>query len=324
MGMDLLDSMRLFVRILERGSFSAAASDIGIPRATATNAVKALEARLGVRLLQRTTRHVSATSEGEVYGRKCRAFLADLEAMEDEFTTSSVRGHLRIDVHGNLFRQLLLTPFGEFTRQHPELTLHIGDGDRLVDLVREGVDCVIRAGDQTDSGMIVRRLALLDEVTVASPVYLSRHGIPRSIDDLTIQGHKMVGFVSSRTGSTMPLEFTEGDEIRFVTLPSPLTIASSDTSAALARAGYGLTQAPRFRFEEELASGALIEVLPGNPPSPTPLSVLYPSQRHLSRRLRVFIDWLVEVFERRSGSPIQHLSHNADELLGKSSSKTVV
>lgn len=299
--MDLLDSMRLFVRIVERGSFSAAASDIGIPRATATNTVKALEARLGVRLLQRTTRHVSATSEGEVYGQKCRAFLADLEAMEDEFTTSSVRGHLRIDVHGNLFRQLLLPQFAEFTARHPELTLHIGDGDRLVDLVREGVDCVVRAGEQTDSGMIVRRLVLLEEVTVASPDYLARHGVPRCIEDLAEQGHKMIGFVSSRTGATLPLEFTEAGSVRYVTLPSPLTIASSDTSAALARAGYGLTQAPRFRFEQDLASGTLVEVLPKHPPTPTPISVLYPSQRHVSRRLRVFIDWLIEVFEERSG-----------------------
>ncbi len=112
----------------------------------------------------------------------------------------------------------------------------------------------------------------------------------------------MIGFVSSRTGATLPREFTEAGSVRHVTLPSPLTIASSDTSAALARAGYGLTQAPRFRFEQELSSGALIEVLPKHPPTPTPISVLYPSQSHVSRRLRVFIDWLVEVFEGESGS----------------------
>ncbi|QOG07390.1 LysR family transcriptional regulator [Aureimonas sp. OT7] len=295
--MDLLQSMRLFVRIVERGSFSEAANDIGIPRATATNAIKALERRLGVRLLQRTTRHVAPTSEGETYAQRCRAFLSDLEAMEDEFTTSAVRGHLRIDVHGNLFRQLLLPRFGEFTAQHPELTLHIGDGDRLVDLVREGVDCVVRAGEQSDSGMIGRRLALMEEVTVASPSYLAAHGVPLIIDDLERQGHKMIGFVSSRTGLTLPLEFTEAGATRLITLSSPLTVTSSDTSAALVREGYGLTQAPRFRFEDDLASGALIEVLPQNPPTPTPLSVLYPSQRYVSRRLRVFIDWLVQVFD---------------------------
>jgi DNA-binding transcriptional LysR family regulator len=297
--MDLLQSMRLFVRIVERGSFSEAANDIGIPRATATNAIKALERRLGVRLLQRTTRHVAPTAEGETYAQRCRALLSDLEAMEDEFTTSAVKGHLRIDVHGNLFRQLLLPRFCEFTAQHPELTLHIGDGDRLVDLVREGVDCVVRAGEQSDSGMIGRRLALLEEVTVASPSYLAEHGTPLVIDDLQRQGHKMIGFVSSRTGFALPLEFTEMGATRLITLPSPLTVTSSDTSAALAREGYGLTQAPRFRFEQDLASSTLIEVLPQNPPTPTPLSVLYPNQGYVTRRLRVFIDWLVEVFESR-------------------------
>jgi DNA-binding transcriptional LysR family regulator len=297
--MDLLDSMRLIVRIAERGSFSVAASDIGIPRATATNAIKALEQRLGVRLLHRTTRHVSLTIEGEAYTQRCRSFLADLEAMEDEFTTTSVRGHLRIDVHGNLFRKLILPRLAEFTDRHPGLTLHIGDGDRLVDLVREGVDCVVRAGEPSDSGMIARRLTLLEEVTVASPAYLEKYGVPLTLDDLQAQGHRMIGFVSSRTGAIMPLEFTQDGEVRHVVLPSPLTITSSDTGAALARAGYGLTQTPRFRFEQDLASGTMVEILQDHPPTPTPISVLYPSQRHVSRRLRFFIDWLVQTFEAR-------------------------
>jgi DNA-binding transcriptional LysR family regulator len=297
--MELLESMRLFVRIVERRSFTAAANDVGIPRATATNAVKALEKRLGVRLLQRTTRHVAPTSEGETYAQRCKTFLSDLEAMEDEFTTSEVRGHLRIDVHGNMFRQLLLPRLKEFTSRHPKLTLHIGDGDRLVDLVREGVDCVVRAGEQSDSGLIVRRLAMMEEITVASPSYLADHGFPSEIADLHMQGHKMIGFVSSRTGAALPLEFTEAGETRLVTLPSSLTVTSSDTGAALARAGYGLTQAPKFRFENDLAEGVLVEVLPRNPPTSTPISVLYPSQRYVSRRLRVFIEWLVHVFEDR-------------------------
>lgn len=294
--MDQLDSMRLFVRIVERGSFTLAANDLGIPRATATNAIKALEKRLGTRLLHRTTRHVAPTLDGEAYHQRCRAFLADLEAMEDEFTTSSPRGLLRIDVHGNLFRQLLLPRLTEFTARYPELTLHIGDGDRLVDLVREGVDCVVRAGEPENSGMIVRNLARLEEITVASPEYLAKNGIPHSLEDLHAQGHKMIGFVSSRTGSTLPLEFTEAGTIRNIMLPSSLTVTSSDTSAALARAGFGLTQAPWFRFAEDLASGTLVEILPDNRPTPTSISALYPSHRHVSRRLRVFINWLVEVF----------------------------
>ncbi|MER8373658.1 LysR family transcriptional regulator [Mesorhizobium sp. M1406] len=310
--MDLLNSMRLFVRIVERGSFSSAAGDIGIPRATATNTIKALERRLGVSLLQRTTRHVAPTMDGDAYYHRCRALIRDLEAMEDEFAASPPKGHLRIDVHGNLFRQLLLPRFSEFTARYPELTLHIGDGDRLVDLVREGVDCVVRAGELDDSGMVVRRLALLEEVTVASPDYLAKHGTPACLEDLHSQGHRMIGFVSSRTGIVLPLEFTDNGSVHHVTLSSPLTVNSSDTSAALARAGFGLVQAPRFRFEEELASGSLIDILPNNPPTPTPLSVLYPGQRHVSRRLRIFINWLVDVFGDLQSEP-RFLSPSSDK-----------
>jgi DNA-binding transcriptional LysR family regulator len=294
--MDQLDSMRLFVRIVARGSFTLAASDIGVPRATATNAIKALERRLGVSLLQRTTRHVSPTLDGEAYHQRCRSLLNDLDAMEDEFVTSEPKGHLRIDVHGNMFRRVLLPHFPDFMARYPGLTVHIGDGDRLVDLVRENVDCVVRAGESADSGMIARRLTMMEEVTVASPAYLEKYGMPKTLEDLVTQQHKMIGFVSSRTRNTLPLEFTEGGEIRNVLLPSPITVTSSDTSSALAKAGFGLAQAPRVGYARDLASGALIEVLPNNRPTPTPVSVLYPSQRNVSRRLRVFINWLVEVF----------------------------
>ncbi len=290
--------MRLFVRIVERGSFTLAASDEGVPRSTATNAIKALETRLGARLLQRTTRHVAPTLEGEAYHDRSRAILAEIDALEDEFTTRAPRGHLRIDVHGNFFRQLLLPHFPAFTTRYPDVTLHIGDGDRLVDLVREGVDCAVRAGEPDDSGMAMRRLGSVEEVTVASSGYLERYGTPATLADLGRQGHRMIGFISSRTGAALPLEFCEGGAPRHLTLPASLTVTSSDTSAALARAGYGLAQAPRYRFADDLASGTLVEVLPDNPPTPTPISVLYPSNRHVPQRLRAFINWLVTTFDQ--------------------------
>jgi DNA-binding transcriptional LysR family regulator len=296
--MDQLDSMRLFVRIVARGSFTLAASDLGIPRATATNAIKALEKRLGTTLLQRTTRHVSPTLDGEAYHQRCRSLLSDLDAMEDEFVTTAPKGHLRIDVHGNMFRRTLLPQFPDFMARYPDLTFHIGDGDRLVDLMRENIDCVVRAGESADSGMVMRRLAMMEEITVASPSYLERHGVPQTLDDLITQQHRMIGFVSSRTRNVLPLEFTEGNDVRNITIASPITVTSSDTSTALAKEGFGLAQAPRIGYAKDLASGALVEVLPNNRPTPTPVSILFPSQRHVSRRLRVFIDWLVEVFAK--------------------------
>jgi DNA-binding transcriptional LysR family regulator len=196
-------------------------------------------------------------------------------------------------VHGPTARTFILPELPTFLKRHPALTLHIGEGDRFVDIVREGLDCVIRGGEIADSDMIVRRLGLAQEGTFASPAYLEGHGVPRSLEEL--QGHAMIGFASSRTGQTLPLEFTVEGELRTVMLPSRITVTNTDTYANLARLGFGLMQAPRYRYAEDLAAGTLVEVLHEHPPSPTPISVLYPKSRQLSPRVRVFIDWLVEV-----------------------------
>jgi DNA-binding transcriptional LysR family regulator len=153
---------------------------------------------------------------------------------------------------------------------------------------------VIRAGAPEDSGLIMRRLATIDEVTCASPDYLARHGVPVSPDDL--DGHQAVGFVSSRSGEVIPLEFTVGGKLKHVRLPSRVTVNNSDTMADLARLGLGIVQAPRYRFTEDFAGGRLVEILADTPPSPTPLTALYPQSRQLTPRLRVFLDWAAAAF----------------------------
>ena len=294
--MDRLATLNLFVRIVDRGGFSAAAADLGVSRPAATAAIQALEARLGARLLHRTTRHVRTTSEGETYYQHCVAVLAELEAA-DRSVSGAVSGVLRVDAAGHLIRTVLLPALPNLLERHPELTVHLGEGERFVDLVREGVDCVVRAGALPDSDMVVRRVGELEEITVASPAYLDRFGTPSSPDDLA--GHHMVGFVSSRTGQPLPLEFTRDGAVMEVVLPSRLLVSGADTSAAAARLGLGLVQAPRHRFAQDLAQGILVEVLGRHRPIPTPLSVLYPSKRQLSPRVRVFTDWLIDLLERR-------------------------
>ena len=289
--MDRLATLNLFVRIVDRGSFSAAAADCGISRPVATSAIKALEQRLGTRLLQRSTRHVQPTIEGEAYYGRCIAILADIEDA-DRSASGSVAGVVRVDVAGYLARTVLLPALPDLLKRHPALRVHLGEGERFVDLVREGVDCVVRAGELTDSDMVVRRLGMLEETTVASPSYLAAHGTPDSPDDL--RGHYMIGFVSSRTGQPLPLEFTRDGQVIEVALPTRVLVGGADTSAAAARLGLGLAQAPRCRFLDDLASGALVEVLPEFSPTPTPLFVLYPSNRQLSPRVRTIVDWLVE------------------------------
>lgn len=281
--------MRAFVRVVERRSFAQAAHDLVLPRSRVSEAVQRLERRLGVRLLVRTTRQVSPTAEGEEYHRRCLAILADLDAADDAVTQAVPSGPLRVDVHGTFARAFLLPGLPAFLERHPGIQLHVGEGDRLVDLVREGVDCAVRVGEPASSGLIGRRLGVLEEGTFASPSYLARHGVPASPDDLG--GHSMVGFVSSATRAVMPLTFQTRDGVRAVALPPSATVAGAEANAGLAVAGLGLIQAPRYRVERDLASGALVEVLAAWPPPPLPVYMLHPEGRQLSPRVRAFMDW---------------------------------
>ncbi|RDI99191.1 LysR family transcriptional regulator [Dyella solisilvae] len=299
--MDKVDAMRLFARIVERRSFTQAAQDLELPRSTVTEAVKALEARLKVRLLERTTRQVRPTLDGEAYYQRCLAILAEIEEAEAAFTGATPSGLLRVDVQGTLARHFMLPGLPAFLARYPGIQLRIGEGDRYVDLVQEGVDCVLRVGQPADSRMVGRRIALLEEGTYASPDYLARHGTPQSPDDLA--GHHMVGFVSSATGGVLPLECRVGGELRYVDLPHTLSVAGAEMYVGAARLGLGLIQVPRYRVQPDLASGALVEVLADHPPAPSPVYVLYPHSRQLSPRVRAFIDWISAEFARQLPPP---------------------
>ncbi len=293
---DRLEAMRLFVRVLERGSFTKAASDLDIPRSTASEAIQRLERDLGSRLLDRTTRHVSPTPDGQAYYQRCASILGDIEEAEGALRGHEPSGLLRIDAPGTLTRVFLLPHLTDFLAKYPKITLQLGQTERLVDLVREGVDCVIRAGIPDDSGMITRHLTDLQEITCASPEYLAKFRTPTSVDDL--KGHQMVGFLSSRTGAVLPLEFKIGGKLKEVTLPALVTANDADTVHELIREGFGIGQAPKYRFLEDLRAGRLVEVLPDAPPSPTPLAAFYPQNRQLSPRVRVFLDWVVRIFDK--------------------------
>ncbi len=289
--MDRLCAMRLFVRVVERRSFRAAASDLGMPRSSATAGIKALEAALGTTLLRRSTRHVGPTEEGEGYYRHCVAVLGEMDAVETALRGRVPTGTLRVDTSAQFARTWLLPALPDFLSRHSGLRFHLSEGDRLVNLVGEGVDCVIRGGETTEGDLMVRRLGALPEITCASRTYLARHGEPRSPDDL--EGHEMVGFVSSRTGAVLPLEFTIEGQTREYTLPVRVSATGADSCATLAQLGFGLVQLPRIRFADALQSGAMVEVLRPYRPPPLPISLLYP-RRLVPARLRVFIDWLEE------------------------------
>jgi len=290
--MDRLDAMRLFARIVERRSFGLAAQDFGLPASTASDAVKQIEARLGVRLLERTTRQVSSTPDGDAYYQRCLAILADVEDAESMLTGAKPQGFLHVDVQGNMARRVLMPGLPRFLAEYPGIDLFMSEGDRFVDLVREGVDCVLRSGELKDSSDIIARpLGLLQEVTCCSPSYIERFGRPRRWDAL--DGHRMIGFRSSATGGVLPLEFMVNGERKTVLLPISFSVNGADSYRAACAQGLGLIQVPRYAVREELAAGTLIAVLTRTPPSPTPVSLLYPRNRQRSPRVRVFLDWVV-------------------------------
>ncbi|KAF0811452.1 HTH-type transcriptional regulator PgrR [Andreprevotia sp. IGB-42] len=294
--MDRFQEMQVFVRIAERSSFTRAADDLQIPRATVTNLMKRMEARLGARLLERTTRTVRLTHDGDAYYQRCLRLLADMEEAEGAFRNTAPKGLLRVNLQGTLARHFVVPALAGFLAQYPQIELQISEDDRLVDLVREGIDCVLRAGNLQDSTMVGRRIALLQQVTCASPAYLAAHGTPLDPAALADGGHRAVNYISSATGKAVPLEFTVAGQVLPVQLGGVVSVTGADLYAGAAVAGMGLVQVPRYRVQDDLAAERLHLVLADFPPPPMPVSVLYPQSRQLSARVRVFVQWLAQVF----------------------------
>jgi DNA-binding transcriptional LysR family regulator len=292
--MDRFGEMRVFTRVVERRSFTLTAQDLGMPRSTVTDAIKQLEARLSVRLLQRTTRHVSPTLDGEAYYRRCLALLADLEDAESAFAGVKPKGLLRVDVQGTLARHFIVPSLPSLFAEYPGIELSMSEGERWIDLVREGVDCVLRFGNLPDSDLVARRVVTLTRVTCAAPAYLQRFGTPTSIDAL--DGHRMIGLRSLTTGNLRPLEFIVERSLRHVTLPATMSVSGTESYLATARLGLGIVQIPRFHGVDDFASGALVALLADHPPPSVPVSLLYPKNRQLSPRVRVFLDWAAREF----------------------------
>lgn len=297
---DRLDAMRLFARIVERRSFTLAANDLEIPRSTATKVIAEMEARLGIRLLQRTTRVVRPTLDGEAFYQRCLRILDDIEDAEGAFRGARAKGLLRVEVQGTLARHFLFPGLPAFFERFPDIELSMSESDRWVDLVQEGVDCVLRYGRLPDSELIARQVTMLERLTCATPAYLERFGTPAGIDDL--DGHRVVGLRSITSGLVTPLEFELSSGVRTLSLPSALTVTGTESYLAGIHLGLGMAQVPRFHVEEDLRRGTLVEILKDAPPPSAQVSLLYARTRQLSPRVRVFMDWAAREFAARNGS----------------------
>jgi len=293
--MNTLDTMQVFVRVAEQASFTRAAESLGLLKATASVAVQELETSLGTRLLHRTTRKVQLTPDGEAYYERCKELLSELDSLQSMFrqTGEAVRGRLRVDMPSGLARLYVIPRLPEFLEAHPHIELEVGSTDRMVDLVQEGFDCVLRVGNPRDPQLIARPLGRMMFINCASAEYLQRRGMPRTLDDL--KNHDLVHYVTRFGTKSAGFEYPDGDQYRNLPMSGPVVVNNSDAYNAACLAGLGLIQAPELGVREHLASGALKEVLPDYRPEPMSAWLLYAHRRNLPKRVRIFMDWIAEV-----------------------------
>jgi DNA-binding transcriptional LysR family regulator len=295
--MDQLLAIRCFSRVLETGSFTRASDSLGMPKATVSKLVRDLEAHLGLRLLQRTTRRVSVTADGNAYYEQTGRLLRELEDIDSSFAGAHAkpRGKIRIDIGGAPARALLLPALPQFLERYPDIQIEIGVGDRSADLISDNIDCVVRGGKPTDLSYVARLLGTASRLTCASPSYLGKHGTPSHPNDLS-NGHLAVRYQSALTGRPFMMQFQRGAERFEFDLPYAVSVNDGLTRAAAGVAGLGIIQTFPFLVRSDLEQGLLVPILVDWAPARYPFHVVYPPNRKLSNRVRVFIEWLVTIF----------------------------
>lgn len=298
--MDYFNAVKAFLQVVEAGSFVKAAQALNLPRNTVTKHIQSLESHLRIKLLNRTTRRISLTNDGTAYyERMVRVVDQWLEA-ESDLASAQARPHgrLRVDMGSTMATMLVLPALPDFQRRYPELQLDIGVSDRPVDLLGDRVDCVIRGGALNDPSLIARRLGSLKFVTCATPGYLATHGMPSHPKDLETN-HQMVRYFFAGTNRRLSVEFVKGDER--ISVDANYFVSVNDSNALLAAtlAGMGVLQTLMFMAEPHFKSGALVQLLKDWSLEPNPIYIVYSPNRHLSARVRVFVEWLVKLFETK-------------------------
>lgn len=302
MAMDRFAALQAFVRVAETGGFTRAAEQLGLSRARVSRQIQQLEDHLGARLLHRTTRQVRLSEDGQALFERSRDLLDDLDEIESLFDLEhgDITGRLRVDMSHAIARDLVVPRLPELLARHPRLALELSCSDGPADMVREGLDCVVRVGAVGDSQLIARRLGDLPIVNCASPAYLARHGTPTTPADLQ-HGHRVVQYVSHLGSPADRWEYRDNGRTHHLDLPAALTVNSTTTYTEACLAGLGLIQVPRIGAQRLLAEGRLVEILPDYRAEPMPVSLLYPHRRNLSRRVQLFMDWLGALIQSHYG-----------------------
>jgi DNA-binding transcriptional LysR family regulator len=314
--MDQLSAMRAFVRVVEAGTFSRAADLLELPKPTVTKQIQQLEAHLRAKLLNRTTRRVTVTMDGAAYYERALRVLGEIDELDASMALSQARpsGRLRVDCSASLAVEVIIPALPAFHSRYPEIQLDLGLSDRPADLLAENLDCAIRAGEIHDQSLIARRIGEMYLVTCATPDYIARHGAPQHPSDLE-SGHFIVGYRLAGTSRAMALTYVDEKDTVEVRGNYVVSLNEGSGYVAAALAGLGVIQAPTFMVQEHIAGGRFVPLLTGWCSNPKPLHIVYPPNRHLSNKVRVFVDWLAELFakddkiQRRTSLP-----HRQDDI----------
>ncbi|MGH8853126.1 MAG: LysR substrate-binding domain-containing protein, partial [Telluria sp.] len=294
--MNKLQAMEVFIQVVDCGSFTKAAEMLKLPKATVSTLVQTLESTLSVKLLHRTTRQVMITSDGAAYYERCIQILSDVRDAEESLSRHrlSPSGRLRVDTPTGLSSEILIPALPAFFERYPDITLELGSTDRPVDLVEEGVDCAVRGGELLDPNLIARRIGVINFVTCASPDYLARHGIPQHPRDL--ERHRCVNYFSAKNGKIFNWDFTRDGERIEVALPGAIALNDSNAYVQAGLAGLGVITMTDYLLVQHLASGRMVPLLTEWAIDPLPVHIVYPQNRHLSAKVRVFVEWVSELF----------------------------
>jgi len=300
--MDRFDAMQAFARVVEAGSFTKAAETLHMSKTSVTQLVQQLEARLRVKLLNRTTRKVNVTADGAVYYERVVRLLADLDDAETSLSSASTvpRGRLRVDVPSPLASMILVPALPQFHARYPDIQVDMGVSDRIVDLIDENVDCVVRGGELSDQSLMARRVGDLQLGVFAAPSYLARLGTPAHPRELEDSEHRIVGFLWARTGKAVPYAMRNAGESVEIKGRYVLAVDDGNAYVAAGLAGMGVLWLPDYMSRPYLARGELVPLFEGWRLDPMPLFVAFPPNRHISRKVRVFIDWVAELMAQHA------------------------
>ncbi|WP_025858333.1 LysR family transcriptional regulator [Pseudomonas sp. CHM02] len=290
--MDVIESMRIFVQVVDDSSFTRAAEALGIHKPCITKAIQNLERQLGTRILHRTTRKVGVTPEGEEFYRRCKSILDEVSDTMAFFSgdDKSIDGKLRIDLPITLAKYLIIPSLPEFNRLYPGIELIIGTSDQAVDIVAEGIDCVVRLGELPDSTLIARRIGAVPMVTCATPQYLEQYGSPESIEDLA--DHKAVNYFSGSNRKLMEWQFDVDGKTQSLRMRSAIMVNDTEAFVSCGLAGFGIMHGLRPTMQPYIDSGELVQLLPEVVSPRKSISIIYPDRRHLAPKVKAFADWL--------------------------------